>query len=157
MSLVKWGFIGLILLPMAEFAAFVVVALLIGWFWTVCLFLATTALGLLILRRSGRRDIERFREAFAAEGIYAVHLDSPGLGPMLGGILLVFPGFITDLLGASLLIPAVRRRLRAAIKRSAEERRRQRDPSVIDLTPQEWRQVSETKPVEDHTPRKRVR
>src|SRR5687768_7828912 len=109
MSLVKWGFIGLILLPIAEFAAFVVVALLIGWFWTACLFLATTAIGLLILRRSGRRDIERFREAFAADGIYAIHLDSPGLGPMLGGILLVFPGFITDLLGALLLIPAIRR------------------------------------------------
>ena len=31
MSLVKWGFIGLFLLPVAEMAAFVAVALAIGW------------------------------------------------------------------------------------------------------------------------------
>jgi UPF0716 protein FxsA len=156
MSLVKWGFIGIILLPVAEIAAFVLVALLIGWFWTVCLFLATSVLGLLILRRSGRRDIERLRAAMAEHGIYAIHLDSPGLGPMLGGILLLFPGFITDIAGLLLLIPVVRRGLRAAIGRAAETRRQQRDPSVVDLTPTEWRQVSENS-IEDGTPRKRVR
>ncbi len=35
MSLVKWGFIGLFLLPVAEMAAFVAVAITIGWFWAV--------------------------------------------------------------------------------------------------------------------------
>ena len=77
----------------------------IGWFRAVCLFLATSLLGLLILRRSGRSDIDRFRDAFRRDGIRAIHLESPGLGPMLGGILLVFPGFITDVLGALLLVP----------------------------------------------------
>ena len=75
---------------------------------------------------------------------------------MLGGILLVFPGFITDVLGALLLVPAVRRQLRAADRAArARNARRQRDPSVIDLTPKEWRQVSE-KPIKDGRPRKRV-
>ena len=153
MSLVKWGFIGLFLLPLAEMAAFVAVAITIGWFWAVCLFLATTVLGLLILRRSGRSDIDRFRDAFRQEGIRAIHLESPGLGPMLGGILLVFPGFITDALGALLLIPAVRRKLRGLVARSRETRRRQRQPEVVDLTPEEWRQISE-KPTKDTRPRK---
>jgi len=156
MSLVKWGFIGLILLPMLEIAAFVLAVLTIGWFWTVCLFLATTVLGLLLLRRSGRADIERFRAALARDGVQAIHLESPGLGPMVAGILLVIPGFITDLAGALLLVPAIRRALRAAFGRAAEARRRHRDPTVIDLTPKEWRQVSETS-VEDGRPRKHVR
>jgi len=156
MSLVKWGFIGLFLLPVAEMAAFVAVAITIGWLWAACLFLATTILGLLILRRSGRGDLDRFREAFRREGIRAIHLESPGLGPMLGGILLVFPGFITDALGALLLIPVVRRKLRAFIARSRETRRRQSDPSVVDLTPKEWRQISE-KPIKGSEPRKRMR
>jgi UPF0716 protein FxsA len=156
MSLVKWGIIGLFLLPVAEMAVFIAVAIAIGWFWAVCLFLATTVLGLLILRRSGRSDIDRFRDAFRRDGIRAIHLESPGLGPVLGGILLVFPGFITDVLGALLLIPVVRRKLRRLIARSREARRRQREPSVIDLTPKEWHQVSD-KPIKDGQPRKRVR
>jgi UPF0716 family protein affecting phage T7 exclusion len=156
MSLVKWGFIGLFLLPVMEMAAFVAVALTVGWLPAVCLFLATSLLGLLILRRSGRHDFDRFRDAFRRDGIRAVHLESPGLGPMLGGILLVFPGFITDALGALLLVPAVRRQLRRLIARARQERRRQSDPSIVDLTPKEWRQVSE-KPVKDSRPSKRVR
>lgn len=156
MSLVKWGFIGLFLLPVAEMAVFIAVAISIGWFWAVCLFLATTVLGLLILRRSGRSDIDRFRDAFRRDGIRAIHLESPGLGPVLGGILLVFPGFITDVLGALLLVPVVRRKLRRLIARSREARRRQREPSVIDLTPKEWHQVSD-KPIKNGGPRKRVR
>lgn len=156
MSLVKWGFIGLFLLPLAEMATFVAVAVMIGWFWATCLFLATSIVGLLILRRSGASDINRFRDAFRQDGIRAIHLESPGLGPMLGGILLVFPGFITDALGALLFVPAIRRKLRTLVGRSREARRRQRDPSVIDLTPEEWRQISE-KPIKDGGPRKRVR
>jgi UPF0716 protein FxsA len=156
MSLVKWGFIGLFLLPLAEMAAFVAVALAIGWIPAACLFLATSILGLLILRRSGRSDLDRFRDAFRRDGLRAIHLESPGLGPMLGGILLLFPGFITDVLGLLLLIPAVRRKLRGMIARARETHRRQRDPSVVDLTPKEWHQVSE-KQIKDGRPRKRVR
>jgi UPF0716 protein FxsA len=156
MSLVKWGFIGLLLLPVAEMAVFVAIALAIGWFWAVCLFIATTILGLLMLRRSGRADVDRFREAFRRDGIDAIHLESPGLGPMLGGILLVFPGFITDALGALLLVPAVRRKLRTVLAQRRNARRQQRDPSVVDLSPKDWRQVSE-KPIKNRGPRKRVK
>jgi UPF0716 protein FxsA len=156
MSLVKWGFIGFFLLPVAEFAAFAAIALAIGWLPAVCLFLATSILGLLILRRSGLSDLDRFRDAFRREGIRAIHLESPGLGPMLGGILLVFPGFITDVVGALLLIPAVRRGIRRRIARARDTRRRERDPSVVDLTPKEWRQISQ-KPIKGQEPRKRLR
>jgi UPF0716 protein FxsA len=141
MALVKRGLIGFVLLPIAEVIAFIVVASLLGWFWATCLFLATTFVGLLMLWRTGAGDIERFRAALRRDGFAAVHLDSPGLGPMIGAILLVFPGFITDILGALLLLPAVRRQLRRQIARARDDRRRQREPSVIDLTPQEWRQV----------------
>jgi UPF0716 protein FxsA len=156
MSLVKWGFIAFLLLPAAEVAVFVVIAVLIGWVWTVCLFLATTALGLVVLKHTGRRDIERFRTAFAQDGVGAIHLESPGLGPILAGILLVIPGFITDVLGAMLLVPALRRRLRATISRAREQNRRASAPAVIDLTPEEWHQVSE-KAVDDRRNRKQAR
>jgi UPF0716 protein FxsA len=144
MSLVKWGFIGLFLLPLAEVATFAAIATAIGWFWTLCLFLATTVLGLALLRRSGRRDIDRLRDAWRRDGLRAFHLESPGIGPMLGGILLVFPGFITDALGLLLLVPAIRRRLRARFARAPEGRRQKKGGSaIVDLTSKEWRQVSD--------------
>jgi UPF0716 protein FxsA len=156
MSLVKWGFIALFLLPIAELAVFVALALTIGWLWAICLFIATSALGLILLQRSGRSNIDRFREAFRREGFSAIHLESPGLGPVLGGILLVFPGFITDVAGALLLVPGIRRKLRALIAHAREVRQQRRGPEVVDLTPKEWRQVSE-KPIKNPGPRKRIK
>jgi len=140
MSLVKWTFIGLLVLPLAELVSFLLVAMLIGWFWAFTLFVATSVAGVLLLRRSGRSDLDRFRAAFARDGIRAVHLESPGVAAMLGGILLVFPGFITDLLGAALLVPPLRRWLRRKLAQ-ARRSRRQRDDHVIDLAPTEWRQI----------------
>ncbi len=143
MSLVKWAFIGVILLPLAEFAAFIVVAFTIGWLWAAALFVATSAVGVLVLRQIGRADFDRVRGAFSTGGIRAIHLDTPGLATLAGGILLVLPGFITDVLGALLFVPPVRRWTRATISRALKKRRAARDPSVIDLTPAEWHQVSD--------------
>jgi UPF0716 protein FxsA len=143
MSLVKWTFIGLLVLPMSEVVSFLLVALLLGWFWAVALFMGTSVVGVLLLRRSGRSDLDRFRAAFAQDGIRAVHLESPGVAAMLGGILLVFPGFVTDLLGAALLIPPLRRWLagKLAQARRNRQRRRRDDDHVIDLAPSEWQQI----------------
>ena len=143
MSLVKWAFIGLLVLPAAELATFLLVAALIGWLRTAVLFVATSVVGVLLLRRSGRSNLQRLRAAFAQDGIRAVHLETPGVAAMLGGILLVFPGFITDALGAALLVPPLRRWLAGALARGAEaRRRRQRDAArIIDLEPGEWQQL----------------
>lgn len=155
MSLVKWAFIGLILLPLAEIAAFILIAIVIGWFWAVGLFLGTTLAGLLVLRRAGRRDLDRLRTEFSRDGLAAARLDGPGLGPIVGGILLVFPGFITDLLGALLLVPMIRRRLGALVRATIMTRRAPQRPPVVDLTTEEWRQVSD-KAIEDGSPRKTI-
>jgi UPF0716 protein FxsA len=152
MSLVKWAFIGVILLPAAELAAFIIVALTIGWLWAAALFVGTSVAGILILRQTGRRDLNRFRMAFSAKGFRAIHLETPGFAQMIGGILLVFPGFITDALGALLFIPLFQRWAAGTIGRARAKRRAARDPSVIDLTPSEWRQMPDA--IEDADERK---
>ena len=152
MFLVKWTFIGVILLPLAEIVAFVAVAMTIGWFPTLFLFVATSVAGVLVLKRAGRSDLDRFREAVGADGIRTIHLDTPGLAPILAGILLVLPGFITDLAGVLLLLPPVRRWASATLGRALRRRRAAREPSVIDLAPNEWRHVSDR--IEDGRKRK---
>ena len=142
MSLVKWLFIGLIALPAAELLAFVMVASLIGWLRAAALFVGTSVVGVLLLRKSGRADLARFRAAFAERGVRAVHLETPGVATMLGGILLTFPGFITDAVGATLFVPVVRRWAAGKLATLARDRRQgRRDDRVIDLEPGEWRQI----------------
>jgi UPF0716 protein FxsA len=147
MSLVKWTFIGLVLLPAAEIGAFLLVAMMIGWLWTIVLFLATSLAGVILLRQSGRSDLDRVRAALAQEGLRAVHLETPGFAPILGGILLVFPGFITDLLGLALFVPRFRRWAAGALGETFRKRRRRRDTAtVIDLEPDEWHQIPDRRP-----------
>ena len=142
MSLVKWTLIGLLVLPAAELFAFFLMAALIGWVWAAGLFIATSIVGVLLLRRFGRADLDRLRSAFARDGIRALHLETPGMATMLGGILLIFPGFITDLLGAALLLPTVRRWAAARFATFARSSRRTpRDDRVIELEPGEWHQI----------------
>jgi UPF0716 protein FxsA len=144
MYLVRWGFIGLLALPAAEVLAFVLVASLTGWLAATILLIATSVIGLTLLRRFGAADLSRLRAAFAADGIAAIHLDTPGMATLLGGILLVFPGFMTDLAGAALLVPTIRRWVRVKFAKAARDRRRsQRDRRVIDLEPGEWHQIQD--------------
>jgi UPF0716 protein FxsA len=158
MSLVKWIFAGLLLLPAAEIAVFVLVAMLIGWFWTIALFLATSAVGVWLLRRSGRDNLARFAAALQHDGVRAIHLESPGFASVLGGILLVFPGFITDAVGALLFVPPLRRWAAARLGRALRARRRGRsDTSVVELTPGEWHQISETAIEDAASPKRRRR
>jgi len=141
MSLVKWTFIGLAALPAAEFLALILVAALIGWLWTAALFVATSVVGVLLLRKSGRADLDRVRNAFARDGIRAIHLETPGVAPVIGGILLIFPGFITDILGAALYVPPLRRWAAGKLAERAGRTARRRDEHVIDLEPGEWRHL----------------
>ena len=85
MSLVKWGFIGLLALPVAELLVFIVVALSIGWLLALALFLATSLIGMMVLKRSGA-DFQRFRSDLARQGAGAIQLETPSLAAMIGGI-----------------------------------------------------------------------
>jgi UPF0716 protein FxsA len=156
MSLVKWALVGVLVLPAAELATFVAATLLIGWLWTVVLFLATSLVGVLVLRRTGRANLSRFGAALRQDGLRAVHLESPGFAAMAGGILLVLPGFITDLLGALLFVAPLRRWAGAAIAQVLRERQRAPpDRRVVELKPHEWRQVSEKTIEHTASPRRR--
>jgi UPF0716 protein FxsA len=146
MSIVKWALIGLLMLPLAEIAAFLLMAHLIGWFWAIALSISTSFLGVILLRRVGRGDLDRLGRALGRDTSGAPPAWSPAAATLVGGILLVLPGFITDLLGAALLVPPLRRWMLAALaKLLRKPRRRPRDSRLIDLEPGEWRQIADRK------------
>jgi UPF0716 protein FxsA len=150
--MVKRIIIAILLLPAVEIAAFVLVAALIGLAGALLLMVATTLAGILVLRHSGRGGIARFRVAVADGEITATEMNSAGFLTVLGGLLLVLPGFLTDLVGAALLIAPVRRWFGSIFRtrfenwlRTGTTGRSRTDPSVIDLSPEEWKQVPERK------------
>jgi UPF0716 protein FxsA len=140
--MVKWAIIGILLFPIAEIAVFFIVATVIGWLWALTLMLATSLAGILVLRRAGRARIARFRVAVADTDITGIEAHTGGFLTVIAGLLLFLPGFLTDLIGAVLLIGPVRRWCAATFRRIVRSRSPSRN-SVIDLAPSEWRQVPE--------------
>ncbi len=65
-----------------------------------------------------------------------------GMIVAIGGILLLLPGFITDLVGAGLLVRPIRARLAAAMGRAFGVPGGATGPgAVVDLAPGEWQSV----------------
>jgi UPF0716 protein FxsA len=143
--MVKWIIGAILLLPLAELAVFIVVAATIGLFHALGLMLATTLVGLLLLRHAGRAQITRFRDAVAETGGIGIEVGTGSFLVVLAGLLLFLPGFLTDAIGLLLLIGPLRRFLGGMVSRwagqDAEPNRRRGDRSVVDLEPDEWRQV----------------
>jgi UPF0716 protein FxsA len=138
----KWIVAAILLLPLAEIIAFVLVAALVGLGTAFLLMLATTLAGFFVLRRAGRGGIARFRVAMADTGVAGIQADPAGLLTVLAGLLLFLPGFLTDLIGGALLIGPVRRWSGRSL-RMWVRRRTPADRSTIDLAPGEWQQLPE--------------
>ncbi|TDD65209.1 FxsA family protein [Jiangella aurantiaca] len=105
-------------LGVIELITLVMVANWVGLGWALLLLLGTSILGVALLRIEGLRAWQELRAA-AADGRFPQ--DEPESVPassarmadtgarILSGVLLTFPGFVTDLMGLVLLIPPIRR------------------------------------------------
>ncbi|PSK98025.1 UPF0716 protein FxsA [Murinocardiopsis flavida] len=113
--------IALMALPFLEIWLMVVVAGWIGVPWTIGALFALTVSGVFVVRRAGTKA---FRDADAAmrtgKEPEVGLLDT--LMVMVGGILLIIPGFITAALGALLSLPFTRPALRWAFQGWARRR-----------------------------------
>jgi len=108
-------------IPILEIAAIIRVNEAIGAGWTITLLLAASALGLWLLRREGARAVGEFRAA-VNRGDWPGDAVAHGAAAVIGGSLLVAPGFVTDVVGLILLMSPVRRVLLAVVRRRATQR-----------------------------------
>jgi len=97
----------LVLAPLAELYVVIEVGQAIGALATIALLVATSALGLVLLRAQGRLAWRRFRGALAAGRVPAAEVVDGAL-IVVGAALLILPGFISDALGLLLLVPPTR-------------------------------------------------
>ena len=93
--------------PVLEVFVFIEVGLAIGWLPAIVLLLGASLLGTQLLRVQGRAAIERVSAAVSERRAPGRAALDGALG-FLGGVLLVVPGFVTDVLGALLVLPPTR-------------------------------------------------
>jgi UPF0716 protein FxsA len=148
MTLVKWILPGLGLLAAAEIAVFIAVAAQIGTGIALLMVLAGSLAGAVLLRRAGRAQVAKVRRAVTERSPIA--LESADLMLVLAGILLLLPGFVTDLAGLALLLPPLRRWLAMRGGRWLDRRRSRRPGAVVELERDEWRRVRD-KEIEDQS------
>jgi UPF0716 protein FxsA len=100
-------FVLLIALPIAELFVIVRIAEAIGVLPMIGLLFLDAAVGLWLMRSQGRAAWRRFNEALASGRPPAREVLDGGL-IIFGGAFLIAPGFITDVVGALLLLPPTR-------------------------------------------------
>lgn len=131
MNVAKWLLIALLALPLAELAVFIAVASHIGFAWAFLLILAGSLAGGLVLRLAGGSHIARVRGALDQGSFTALQADGSGGAILLAGILLLIPGFITDVVALWLLAGAL----------FQHDRPPPRNDGVVDLEPEQWQHV----------------
>ena len=106
----RWGWALLVLLvvvPLAEIYVLVQVGQVIGPGWTILLLVLDSIAGGWLISREGRRAWRALREAFASARMPARELADGGL-ILIGGTLMLAPGFVTDGFGVLLILPLTR-------------------------------------------------
>ena len=133
MNVAKWVILAGLALPILELAAFVAVAAAIGFGWALSLILVGSLCGALILRHAGTGHAARIRVAMDNGSFAALQTGLGGGRMLLAGILLLIPGFITDVVALVLLVGSLRRTFIGAAPRQED--------GVVDLAPEQWHQV----------------
>lgn len=95
------------LAAIAELVVFVAVERKIGLVPTLFIALVTALLGSVLVRRAGLAVLGRFREKVGSGKLPGREL-THGAAVLVSGALLISPGFLTDAIGFTLLVPGIR-------------------------------------------------
>jgi fxsA cytoplasmic membrane protein len=110
--------LSLVLVPFLIYLAAEVIILVMvtdafGW-WTIALLIANTLLGCWLLQREGRRAWGALLESLG-RGSLPPGRTADAVLVMAGGLLLIMPGFVSDIIGLLLLIPPSRHLVRSTL------------------------------------------
>ena len=109
----------LVIVPVLEIYVVIQVGEVIGVGWTVVALVAESVLGAWLVRREGRRAWRTLVGELTGGGLTGAALASgataDGAVLLLGGVLLLTPGFITDLFGFLCVLPFTRPLFRRAL------------------------------------------
>lgn len=115
-------FLAFLVFPLLELLVILQVGEVVGAGWTIALLVVDSIVGAVIVRREGRRAWRAFREALEA-GRWPADEVAQGALVLVGGALLLTPGFVTDGMGLAFVLPPTRallaRLIRSRVKQGA--------------------------------------
>ncbi|MCK4964765.1 MAG: FxsA family protein [Dehalococcoidia bacterium] len=97
-----------ILMPLIELAILFFLGTIIGALYTVLIVVTTGILGAVMARHQGLAALSRIRSSIES-GIMPANELFDGALILAGGLLLLTPGIITDIVGFTALVPQTRR------------------------------------------------
>lgn len=111
-----WGLVAALFVgvPLLEIYLLVQAGQAIGLGWTILILVADSILGAALLRREGATAWRALRDALASYRMPAREL-ADGVLVLVGGTLLLTPGFLTDALGFFFILPVTRPLARRAL------------------------------------------
>ncbi|MFP4974344.1 FxsA family protein [Paenibacillus sp. CN-4] len=117
----KWMWAALFLIPAIELFGFIFVVDRLGVGNTLLIMVATSVIGMLMMRFEGQKVWQDSRLQLQ-EGKVPGRTMLDGLCIFFGGLLLMLPGFVTDLVGFTLVFPLTRPIYRAFLLKWIEKK-----------------------------------
>ena len=112
--MLRWLVVAFLVVPVIEIAVIIQVGQRIGVPWTVGLLVAESLLGGWLVTREGRRAWNALRTTVAAHRMPDLQLLDAAL-VLVGGTLLLTPGFVTDVAGFCCVLPITRPAVRRLV------------------------------------------
>jgi UPF0716 protein FxsA len=138
----RYLLLGLLALPFIEIATFIKVGATIGVLPTLAAVLLTSIAGGLVLRHQGLSLAARIQGA-VRQGELPGRTLFDAMAVFMAGMLLLVPGFVTDIIGLLLLLPPVRDLLYGRLSRNitvtTATREAPQGPRVIELDSDDYR------------------
>jgi len=106
--------------PVVELALLIKIGQHIGVGYTLTIVILTGVVGAYLARSQGFRTLRRIQEDIN-EGLMPAEKIFDGVMILCGGILLLTPGFITDLIGFMALVPFTRHLIKLWLKRKIKD------------------------------------
>lgn len=100
-----------LLIPIVEIAFVLLSGKVIGAWWTITCILLTGALGIYLLKKEGMKAKRAFQQS-VREGQPPGFALIDGVLILLASILLILPGFLSDIIGILLILKPIRRLVR---------------------------------------------
>lgn len=110
-----------VIVPLLELYVIIQVAQVVGGWQTLAVLVVESALGVWLLKRQGLGVLDRINRSLRGHQLPHRELID-GFLILLAGALMLAPGFLTDILGYLLLIPATRAMFRSLVTRRFRRR-----------------------------------
>ncbi|QIK76495.1 FxsA family protein [Nocardioides piscis] len=113
--------VAFVVVPLVEIFALIQVGQVIGPWWTILLLVADSVFGAWLIRREGGRAWTALRTSLQSGRMPSREL-ADGALILVGGTLMLTPGFVTDVFGILLILPVTRPVARRLLTRVLADR-----------------------------------